>query len=439
MGTAITFDGANTLGKTSTTNSYSGTSILMTNNAGSSDPLNLYVGSMLLYNSTSGVASGLANNTTYWVTNVVVLAGSAPGLVQIQIAALPGGASISISGGSGTQTFKQIGVSLDKDVFHVPAHAYEVGDMVQYTYPVGGRITTSDTAKNYYFVEKILDAFNVQLNLTKGAARDGSSSQRAVQNVAALRAQGITTNGMYWFDPVLDGNAFQSYVKFNFIDGSDWHLILKVHNRGDMTSGNAFWTNNTLRNETDANLTSGNWAKYAAWNRISFTRCMMEMTANRVPPIMIFNTARTMFQAINLNQPGVGFAGTPADSSDPQISTSASTRFDQFPMKSGSNFPVVYSTEFLVQQWGINMWGNNAAQANPSYDGLSTISRAGAWVGCVIDEGGHVFNAASNGGADSGYGFGGGAGNPSKTWSAGYGEWAGGSPSDTLPGYLWVR
>ena len=439
MGTPITFDGANNLGKTSTTNSYSGTSILMTNNAGSSDPLNLYVGAMLFYNSTSGVASGLANNTTYWVTNVIVLAGSAPGLVQIQVAALPGGSAITVSGGSGTQTFKQIGVSLDKEVFHVPAHGYEVGDMVQYTYPVGGRITTSETAKDYYFVEKVYDAFNVQIGLTKGAARDGSSALRAAQNIAALRAQGITTNGMYWFDPALDGNAFQSYVKFNFIDGGDWHLILKVHNRADMTSGNALWTNATLRNETDANLTSGNFSKYAAWNRISFTRIMMEMTANRVPPIMIFNTARTMFQAINLNQPGVGFAGTPADASDPQISTGASTRFDQLPMKSGANFPVVYNTEFLIQQWGINMWGNNSAQNNPSYDGLSTIARAGAWVGCVVDEGGHVFNGASNGGADSGYGFGGGAGNPSKTWSAGYGEWAGGAPSDTLPGYLWVR
>jgi hypothetical protein len=438
-GTTITFDGANTLGKTSTVNSYSGTSVLMTNNAGSSDALNLYVGSMLFYSTTGTAASGLTNNTTYFVTNVIVLAPSAPGLVQIQLAAAPGGSSISVSGGSGTQTLRQIGVSLDRDIIHVPAHGYEVGDMIRYEYPVGGRWSTSEAAKDYYFVEKVLDAFNVQLGLTKGAARDGSSAERAVQNIAALRAQGITTNGMYWFDPALDGQAFQSYVKFNFIDGSDWHLILKVHNRADMTSGSAFWTNSTLRNETDANLTSGNWSKYAAWNRIPFTRLMMEMTPNRVPPIMIFNTARTMFQAINLNSPGAGFAGTPADASDPQISTSASTRFDQLPMKSGSNFPVVHNTEFLVQQWGINMWGNNAAQNNPSYDGLSTIARAGAWVGCVVDEGGHVFNQASNGGADSGYGFGGGAGNPPKTWSAGYGEWAGGAPTDTLPGYLWVR
>jgi hypothetical protein len=215
-------------------------------------------------------------------------------------------------------------------------------------------------------------------------------------------------------------------------------LLLKVHNSNDMTSGNGFWTNSTLNNANDMNLTSGSWSKYGIWNTYTFTRIAMEMGAGRVYPIMIFNTGRTMFNFINGNSPGAGFAGYPANSTDPSMGSNVS--YDSFPMKTGSNIGLQTGNERVRQMWGINSWANNSTNGNPDCRGFSSIGRAGAWVGCPTDEGGHTFNNSSNSGADSGFGFGGGAGNPARSWSSGYGEWAGGcSVGDLLPGYLWIR
>jgi len=276
-------------------------------------------------------------------------------------------------------------------------------------------------------------SFNIVVN----PAPDGTTAARAAESPAALRAVGITTNGGYWIRPP-GQTAFQTFVRFNYLDGGDWMCLLKVHNTGDIPAGSAFWTNNTLRNETDVNLTSGSWSKYGIWNTVTFTRLAMEMGAGRVYPIMIFNTGRTMFNFINGNSPGAGFAGFPANSTDPAMGSNV--RYDSFPMRQGSNVGVQTNSEPIRQMWGINSWANTASNSNPDCRSLSSIGRAGAWVGCPTDEGGHGFNATSNGGADSGFGFGGGAGNPARTWSSGYGEWAGGcNVVDLLPGYLWVR
>ena len=114
--------------------------------------------------------------------------------------------------------------------------------------------------------------------------------------------------------------------------------------------------------------------------------------------------------------------------------------YDSFPMKQGSNVGLQTGNERFRQMWGINSWANTASNGNPDCRGLASVGRAGAWVGCPLDEGGHAFNNNSNGGADSGIGIGGCAGNSARTWSSGYGEWAAGcSVVDLLPGYLWIR
>jgi hypothetical protein len=90
----------------------------------------------------------------------------------------------------------------------------------------------------------------------------GSNNNPAL-NAAALRAAGITEDGGYWLDPEASGTPYLAYIRFGWLDGGDWELVLKVHNQGDMPSGNILWRNQTLQNEEDMNLTSGNFAKYA--------------------------------------------------------------------------------------------------------------------------------------------------------------------------------
>ncbi len=65
--------------------------------------------------------------------------------------------------------------------------------------------------------------------------------------------------------------------------------------------------------------------------------------------------------------------------------------------------------------------------------------RSGAWIGCPLDEGGHVFNAASSPGADSGFGLGVAGGNNARTTTSGIISWAlGNNVANFLPAYVWL-
>ena len=224
------FDGANNTGTTSTVNSFSNGSafIQMTNNAGSSASTNLLVGSMVRYSTTGTAAGGLTNNTTYWISFIQVVVDVAQGLVQIKLTATPGGSDIVItSQGSGTHTIQQTGVSVDRDVFYVLGHGFQVGDMVKYSYPSGGRITTSESAKDYYYVEKVLDGNNIQVTLEKGSAKDGSSASRAaISALEILKARPAATDGAYWIQPV--GAPEPTLVWCNMtLQGGGWMLVLR--------------------------------------------------------------------------------------------------------------------------------------------------------------------------------------------------------------------
>jgi hypothetical protein len=171
------FDGANSTGSLSTVNTYSGTIIQNNNDAGSTISSGLGLKSMVLYTTTGTAASGLTNNTTYWVTYYNEPAGaSVPGFYQIKVAATPGGADISISGGTGTQKFRQIGVSVDKDIFYIPLHGLANGDMVKYSYPAGGAITMASLTSDYAYVGTVYDTHNFSLDLTPGLAATGGDT-----------------------------------------------------------------------------------------------------------------------------------------------------------------------------------------------------------------------------------------------------------------------
>jgi len=166
--TPVVFDGGNQGFAGAETNGfctvegYSGT-ILVSTTAGAG--LDYYVGSMVRYNTTGAAASGLTNNTTYFINTIVPNA--TPNFFNITIKAFPDSATaLAPTGGSGTQTFTKIGVSLDKDIVHAKNANYSVKDMVEYSFPVGGRFTASSPAetKLFYFVSKAYDSHNFELS-----------------------------------------------------------------------------------------------------------------------------------------------------------------------------------------------------------------------------------------------------------------------------------
>jgi len=263
-------------------------------------------------------------------------------------------------------------------------------------------------------------------------------------NIAALRSAGTTADGLYYFDnSISNGSVFAAYCKFNYIDGNDWYLLLKVHNQGDMPSGSALWTNTTLQNETDANLTSGNYAKYATWNNIEFTNLQMEMHQDgtaKYPPTMHFSTARTFAAAITLAG-GTNAASNvnntvAAASTTPSYTTSMRYHYTGFE-KNGNTFNDANGGEDIINNYGIAMWATTSTNSTTA-EGYSSVGRAGAWIGCPLDEQAYTFGNNS-GNAGSGFGFGASAGNPAKTTSAGYGEWTSSASTNTLPGYVWIR
>lgn len=153
------YDGGieNLANNTSTVIGYTGTSMTLFTSEGS---LDYYVGAMLRYNSTGDVATGLQQNRTYFVS--AFSAGASAGLYSMSIVELPGQAPINISGGSGTQTFSKIGVSIDKDIVHVRNSGFDEGDMLEYVFPENGNFG-ADVEKRFYFVDQVYDIHNYKL------------------------------------------------------------------------------------------------------------------------------------------------------------------------------------------------------------------------------------------------------------------------------------
>jgi len=161
VGPEFSFDGANESPQTLTVTSYSGQTI----NLSGPEIVDYYNEAMVLYNTTGTPATGLTDNTTYFVTSY---ASSAPGAYSFSVTALPGSSQspISISGGTGTQTFKKIGVSIDKDIFHVRNAGFVSGDMIEYTYPTStpNQNFDANSVKKFYFIDVAYDNSNFKLS-----------------------------------------------------------------------------------------------------------------------------------------------------------------------------------------------------------------------------------------------------------------------------------
>jgi hypothetical protein len=338
-------------------------------------------------------------------TNFTFTAGSTFSAYSLASGTLPSGLSLNTSTGVISGTMGQ------------------VASTTAYSFTIRATDTDGDTADQAYSWSIVI----VPRGTTSGSPASTPADVRADNSSAS--------NGMYWYT---DGtNTYQAYTKFDWHESSHWILVLKVHARGDMPSGSSYWTNSTTNNDTDSNITGGSWAKYKSWNYYSFNRVLLDMNGT-VPCIMVYTTSRTMYNAMQ-NNSSAAFGGLGCNSTNPTYT--GIQYIDSGFIYSGSSFSLQTGHERHIQKYGINCFANTSTNSTTDNASLSSVGRAGARVGAAMDEGGYTFGAsnASNGGSDSGFGFGGCAGNAPRTWSCGYGEWNTSAVVNTLPGRLWVR
>lgn len=197
------FDGANNgglspLGIASTVTSYSGSLVNVTSDSGAG-LLDFYTGAMVRYTTTGSAATGLVNNTTYFIDTFFQQGSTAN--YSFTLKNLPGSsgtAITSISGGTGTQKFTKIGISVDKDIFHIKDNGFTVRDMLRYEYPTGGAFG-SDAAADYYFVETVYDSHNFTLSTVLGMQATGGTVTQITEGginytVHTFTASGLTTS-----------------------------------------------------------------------------------------------------------------------------------------------------------------------------------------------------------------------------------------------------
>lgn len=194
------FDGANdgglsNVGIASTVTSYSGSLVNVSSNSGAG-LLDYYTGAMVRYSTTGSAATGLTNNTTYFIDTFFQQGSTAN--YSFTLKNLPGSsgtAITSISGGTGTQTFTKVGISVDKDIFHVKDNGYQARDMVRYEYPSGGAFG-SDAAADYYFIETVYDSHNFTLSTVLGMQATGGSITQITEGGINYTVHSFTATGL---------------------------------------------------------------------------------------------------------------------------------------------------------------------------------------------------------------------------------------------------
>jgi hypothetical protein len=185
------FDATNESGLVATKVESSGSLITVSQE----EALGWYTGTMVRYSTTGTAATGLTNGATYFIGTFIP---SSPNSF-FTVKAFPNSATpIEISGGTGTETFQQIFVSVDKDIFHVKDNGYVAGDMLRYdTTGTAFGVETLDQERDFYFVATRYDQHNFSLNQTLGElqpitiSRVGGFSQFAI-TPTTVTAVGLT-------------------------------------------------------------------------------------------------------------------------------------------------------------------------------------------------------------------------------------------------------
>ena len=183
--------------------SYSGSLINMASTNTNGTSLEFYTGAMVLYSTTGSAATGLTNNTTYFVDSFFSTGGAN---YAMTVKPLPTSAAItSITGGTGVQSFTRIGLSVDRDIVHIRNSSYAVGDLLKYTYSAGARFTLSDAAdvKDFYIVETAYDTHNYKITAKLGITATGGTITTPGDG---FRYHAFTTAGTTQF--VVTGEGF---------------------------------------------------------------------------------------------------------------------------------------------------------------------------------------------------------------------------------------
>lgn len=280
-----TFDGGNDqstsglLTGIATVTSYSGGGLVnVVTDSGLAD-INFYAGAMVLYTTDGSAATGLTNNTTYFIDTFFQQGTTNAYSFTLRTLPSPAGAAVTPSGGTGTQKFRSIGVSIDRNIFNIRDHGYTEGDMLRYDPPESGTAfsaASADQQKNYYYVDTVYDAHN--FDITEAIAPDGSTPARAATSAKAILAVNPSApDGAYWIKPEgYTGDPFLVHC-YMTIEGGGWMLVLRndtnnfgAANRTPFASG-AFLVGNwagwgySTRAQIDSAF-AGNSTNYATAN-----------------------------------------------------------------------------------------------------------------------------------------------------------------------------
>lgn len=200
VGEESVFSGGNPL---CTVTSYSGSLVNVSTAAGAG--LGLYQGAMVFYETTGSAASGLTDNTTYFVDSFF---STGTDTYAFTLKEYPDDvAVITVSGGTGTQTFKRIGLSLDKNVLHAKDSLFNQRDMVLYQFPENGRFG-ADVEKAYYFIERAFDSHNYLLSgeIYSPPSATGGTLTQIVQDGRTYNVHTFTSTGAQNFQVTSAGS-----------------------------------------------------------------------------------------------------------------------------------------------------------------------------------------------------------------------------------------
>lgn len=168
-------------------------SILVSTEAGAG--LDYYVGAMVFYSTTGSAASGLTNNTTYFIAEFAPSSGD---LFNIRLKVLPNNTEfLAPSGGSGTQTFTKIGVSVDKDIIHIKDSNFDRYELLEYTSPAAGEFG-SNYQQKFYYVDVAYDTHNyalIERTFLPVVATGGTIFPDAFDNGRLYKVHGFTVTG----------------------------------------------------------------------------------------------------------------------------------------------------------------------------------------------------------------------------------------------------
>ncbi len=317
-GDAKVFDAANNLGTTGTVSSaYSGGLVTVT----SATPLEWYFGTMVFYEAGSA-ATGLSINTTYFIDEFFQ---SGVNTYKFTIRPLPNAAVItSISGGTGTQTFKQIGISLDKDIFHVKDHGFTASDMLEYEFPAGGRFGVADAEqiKTFYFIQTLYDAHNFTVNQTTGDISPKTLSRTVDRGVTitptTVTPEGLTAPIVY---SILSG-ALPTGLSFStstgVISGTPVEVIAAPGREitvkaTDAFGSEGFQTVTFIINATVGSIEPSTQSRENIFAGVAMSPTVITSTPNLVAPLTWAISSGVLPTGLNFNTSTGVISGTPTE------------------------------------------------------------------------------------------------------------------------------